>query len=87
MPYSNVRRPSLLMQDIMTGKTPYYQADKSIQSAVSQEFYKAAVYVLDGDTNQEKRKRLDNVPEYVKPYIEEWIRKLLKCRSMKNERI
>lgn len=81
--YDEVRRPTLLMQDVLTGVTPYEEADKSIQSAVSREFYLAACEVLNGDTPQEKRRRLDRVPDYVKKYVEDEVRRLIKCRSQK----
>lgn len=83
MPFRNVTRPSQLIMDVLSGKTPYEQADKSIQSAVSMEFYRSACYVLDGHDGAEKRKRLDNIPEYVKPYIEKEIKRLLRVRNNK----
>lgn len=81
MPFRNVTRPSQLIMDVLSGKTPYDKADKSIQSAVSMEFYRSAVYVLDGKDSAEKRKRLDNIPEYVKHYIEKEIKRLLRVRN------
>lgn len=71
------------MQDVLTGVTPYEKADKSIQSAVSMQFYLAACEILNGDTPEEKRRRLDKVPDYVKKYVEDEIRRLIKCRSQK----
>lgn len=84
MPFSNgVPKPSELAMEVMTGKTPYAQCDDSIKSVLSMEFYKAACYVLDGQSNEEKRKRLDNIPDYVKCYVEAKIKYLLKTRKLK----
>lgn len=79
--YDKVRRPTELIRDVLTGITPLHEADKSIQSAVSIEFYRAACEVLDGATSQEKRKRLDRVPEYVKSEVEKEIKRLIKVRA------
>lgn len=82
MPFHNgVPKPSELMLDVLNGKTPYEKADKSIQSLISMEFYKAAVHVLDGADSKEKRKRLDLIPDYVKPYVEKEIKRLIKVRG------
>lgn len=72
-----VKRPTEHLMDLLTGKVPYDDAAPCARSMADYEYYKAAKEVLEGKNSIEKRKRLDAVPDYAKPYVEKWIKRLL----------
>ncbi len=75
---AGVKRPSEQLEDVMMGRVPYEEAPKAIQSLAGMEFRRAAKEILSGETNAEKRARLDRVPDYAKTYVETEIKKILK---------
>lgn len=73
-------RPSERIQSVLIGKVRFEDEDKAIQSACTFYFYQGAKSVLSLETKEKRRAALSRVPENVRPFIEDEVRRLLALR-------
>lgn len=69
-------RPSVKLRDLMTGKTAWSDADKSIRSMASLHIYNAAKMVLAEKSKDRRRKMLAKIPGTIRPEVEKEVLRL-----------
>lgn len=69
-------RPSERIKAVLSGQVRYEDEDSAIQSACTFYFYQGAKSVLRLDTKEKRRAALSRVPENVRPFIEDEVRRL-----------
>ena len=69
-------RPSVKLRNLMEGKTPWADADKSIRSMASLHIYNAAKMVLAEKSKDQRRRMLDKIPSNIRPEVEKEVLRL-----------
>ena len=65
------KKPSEIVEDVLTGKVDISDVDEGIQSWCRFFIYQGAVSVLSLNTKEERRKALLKIPENVRPLVED----------------
>lgn len=68
--------PSRKLHDLLSGRTAWDDADKSIQSWAQFEIYRGARDILKLPTKEKRREMLDRIPASLRPRIEAEIMRL-----------
>ena len=72
--------PSERIKAVLSGQVRFEGEDKAIQSACTFYFYQGAKSVLSLETKEKRREALSRVPENVRPFIENEVRRLWALR-------
>jgi len=83
----NVRPPSHIIDDVMSGKIELEDQSLAIQSACSFYIYETACETLAPETKQERQKVLATLPDKLKPHVRAEAEKLWRKRHDDDLRI
>jgi hypothetical protein len=83
MPYraGDVRKPSELLDDLLSGKTAWDDADEAIRSWARIAIYEAADMVLQQPDQGARRNMLGKIPAQMRPRVEAEVMRLFALRK------
>jgi len=78
---TDVVRPTEILTEVLSGRIDMTSAQKAIQSQARLPIYDAASTILAQPDITKRRKMLAKIPELIRPYIEDEIKRLWKMRK------
>jgi len=78
---TDVPRPTEILIEVLSGRMDMTSAPKAIQSQARLPIYDAASTILAQPDIAKRRKMLAKIPELIRPYIEDEIKRLWKMRK------